>query len=101
MNKRYTIGVIIGNANSPHTRTFMRGVYDAAKKMNVNVIFFLGVHMANYYHEYFGNDMERRHDFQHNVVYDYANLADVDGLIIAYGSLGIFLEDKNKKKNLQ
>ena len=101
MNKRYTIGVIIGNANSPHTRTFMRGVYDAAKKMNVNVIFFLGVHMANYYHEYFGNDMERRHDFQHNVVYDYANLADVDGLIIAYGSLGIFLEDKNKKKFLK
>lgn len=97
MDKRYTIGVIIGNANSPHTRTLMRGICDAAKKMNVNVIFFLGVHMANYYHEYFGDDMENRHDFQYNVVYDYANLADVDGLIIAYGSLCIFLEDKNKQ----
>ncbi len=97
MNKRYTIGVVIGNANSPHTRTLMRGICDAAKKMNVNIIFFLGVHMANYYHEYFGENMENRHDFQYNVVYDYANLADVDGLIIAYGSLCIFLEDKNKQ----
>lgn len=96
MKKRYTIGVVIGNANSPHTRTLMRGICDAAKKMNVNIIFFLGVHMANYYHEYFGENMENRHDFQYNVVYDYANLADVDGLIIAYGSLCIFLEDKNK-----
>lgn len=97
MKKRYTIGVVIGNANSPHTRTLMRGICDAAKKMNVNIIFFLGVHMANYYHEYFGENMENRHDFQYNVVYDYANLADVDGLIIAYGSLCIFLEDKNKQ----
>lgn len=101
MNKRYTIGVIIGNANSPHTRTLMRGICDAAEKMNVNIIFFLGVHMANYYHEYFGDDMENRHDFQYNVVYDYANLADVDGLIIAYGSLCIFLEDKNKQHFLE
>ena len=97
MKKRYTIGVVIGNANSPHTRTLMRGICDAAKKMNVNIIFFLGVHMANYYHEYFGENMENRHDFQYNVVYDYANLADVDGLIIAYGSLCIFLEDKNRQ----
>lgn len=97
MKKRYTIGVVIGNANSPHTRTLMRGICDAAKRMDVNIIFFLGVHMANYYHEYFGENMENRHDFQYNVVYDYANLADVDGLIIAYGSLCIFLEDKNKQ----
>ena len=101
MDRRYTIGVIIGNANSPHTRTLMRGICDAAEKMGVNVIFFLGVHMANYYHEYFGEDMENRHDFQYNVVYDYANLADVDGLIIAYGSLGIFLEDKNRQHFLE
>lgn len=97
MKKKYTIGVVIGNANSPHTKTLMRGICDAAEKMNVNILFFLGVHMANYYHEYFGENMEKRHDFQYNVVYDYANLSDVDGLIIAYGSLCIFLEDKNKQ----
>ncbi len=97
MKKRYTIGVIIGNANSPHTRTLMKGITDAAQKMNVNIIFFLGVHMASYYYEYYGENMDDRHDFQYNVVYDYANIANVDGLIIAYGSLCIFLEDKNKE----
>lgn len=100
MEKRYTIGVVIGNANSPHTKTLMRGICDAAEKMNVDIIFFLGVHMANYYHDYFGDKMENRHDFQYNVVYDYAKLADVDGLIIAFGSLGIFMEDKSKQRFL-
>ena len=101
MKKRYTIGVIIGNANSPHTRTLMRGISDAGKKMNVNVIFFLGVHMASYYYEYFEENMDEIHDFQYNVVYDYANIASVDGLIIAYGSLCPFLEDKNKAHFLE
>lgn len=97
MEKRFTIGVIIGNVNSPHVRTLMRGICNAAKKMNVNIIFFLGVHMSDYYREYFGDNREGHYDFQYNVVYDYANLADVDGVVIAYGSLGIFLEDRNRK----
>lgn len=96
MGKHLKIGVIIGNANAPHTRNLMRGICDAAKSMDVNVVFFLGVHMANYYHEYFGEKMENRHDFQYNIVYDYAKIVDVDGLIIAYGSLGFYLEDKDK-----
>ncbi len=97
MKKRYTFGVLIGNANSPHAKTMMWGISDAAKKMDVDIIFFLGVHMADYYYEYFGEDKERSHDYQYNVVYDYANLADIDGLIVAYGTLCIFLEDTNKE----
>ena len=100
MKKRYTIGVVIGNANSPHTKTLMRGIYDAAEKKDVNVIFFLGVHMANYYHAYFGDSMGNRFDYQHNVVYDYSRLSDVDGLIISYGSLCIFLEQADRQKFL-
>ena len=93
--KRYTIGVLIGNANSPHTRSLMRGVHDAAEKLNVNVMFYLGVHMAYYYRDYFGNEVDSSYDYQYNVVYDYALLGDVDAIIISYGSLGIFLEDQN------
>ena len=40
--KRYTIGVMIGNANSPHTMNLMQGIFHAAKSMDVNVLFFLG-----------------------------------------------------------
>lgn len=43
MEKRYTIGVMIGNANSPHTMNLMQGIFHAAKSMDVNVLFFLGV----------------------------------------------------------
>lgn len=42
MEKRYTIGVMIGNANSPHTMNLMQGIFHAAKSMDVNVLFFLG-----------------------------------------------------------
>lgn len=42
MEKRYTIGVMIGNANSPHTMNLMQGIFYAAKSMDVNVLFFLG-----------------------------------------------------------
>lgn len=98
MSKKLTIGVLIGNANSPHAKTLMRGIYDAVEKMDVNVIFFLGVHMTSYFREYLGTGTENRYDYQYNVVYDYAKLSDVDGLIISYGSLGIFLEDKDKDR---
>lgn len=95
MKKRLTIGVMIGNANSPHAKTLMRGIYDAAEKMDVNIIFFLGVHMTSYFREYLGTGTDKRFDYQYNVVYDYAHLSDVDGLIISYGSLSIFLEDND------
>ena len=42
MEKRYTIGVMIGNANSPHTMNLMQGIFHAAQSMDVNVLFFLG-----------------------------------------------------------
>ena len=42
MEKRYTIGVMIGNANSPHTMNLMQCIFHAAKSMDVNVLFFLG-----------------------------------------------------------
>ena len=42
MEKRYTIGVMIGNANSPHTMNLMQGIFHAAKSMDVKVLFFLG-----------------------------------------------------------
>lgn len=98
MNKKLTIGVLIGNANSPYTKALMKGIYNAAEKMDVNIIFFLGVHMTSYFREYLGTGTENQYDYQYNVVYDYVRLSDVDGLIISYGSLGIFLEDNNKER---
>ena len=57
MKKRYTIGVMIGNANSPHTMDLMQGIFHAAQSMDVNVILFLGIHSSYYYKSYFGEDL--------------------------------------------
>ena len=37
-NKRLTIGVLIGNANSPHAKMLMKGIYDVAKKMTAEEV---------------------------------------------------------------
>ena len=60
MEKRYTIGVMIGNANSPHTMNLMQGIFHAAKSMDVNVLFFFS---SYYYKSYFGEeDVYKRQD---------------------------------------
>ncbi|MDD2981190.1 MAG: GGDEF domain-containing protein [Hespellia sp.] len=96
MNDVFTIGVLIGNANSPHTMDLMQGIYRASKKLNVNLLFFLGIHSRYYYRSYFGENPGDDYDYQFNIVYDYAWLGKVDALIISYGSLCIFLEGNNK-----
>ena len=96
MKKHYTVGVLIGNANSPHTMKFMEGIYQCAASMNVNVVYLLGIHSSFYYRSYFGEDTRDDFDYQFNVVYDYADLTDADALIIAYGTLHIFLENQKK-----
>lgn len=96
MAERFTIGVLIGNANSPHTMDMMRGIYHSAEKLQVNVLFFLGIHSQYYYRSYFGNDTGDDYDYQFNVVYDYTQFGKVDALIISYGTLCIFLENEDK-----
>ena len=101
-NRRITIGVLIGNADSPHTRGLIRGISRAAQHMDVNVILYLGMHTGSYYRTVFGeqNTTESIYDYQMNVVYDYALLGGVDALIIAYGSLDIYLEHNDREQFL-
>ena len=96
MKEKITIGVLIGNANSPHTLDLMQGIHQAARKENINVIFFLGVHSSYYYVSYYGSDMDDDYDYQFYTVYDYSSLTHADALIITYGSLGMYLEENDK-----
>ena len=86
MEKRYTIGVMVGNANSPHTMDLMQGIFHTAQSMDVNIVFFLGIHSSYYYKSYFGEDIEDDFDYQFNVVYDYQAFADIDAWITLYFS---------------
>ena len=94
--RKYTIGVLIGNANSDHVRNIMNGITNVAEKIDVNIIFYLSYHMA-YYYNIFSGEKTSADDFdnQASVVYDYAGIGDVDALIFTFGSLTIFLKDTN------
>ncbi len=100
MGKRLTIGAVIGNANSPHTRDIMNGIQNAADQFDLNVVYLLGVHMESTFSAYFENKVDYGFDYQYNVVYDYALLADCDALIISYGSICIFLDNLDKREFL-
>ncbi len=102
LDKRLTIGVLIGNASSPHTVALMKGIQEAAARADVNVIFYLGIHTTDYYRYVFTADSgEDNYDYQCNVVYDYAWLGRADALIVSYGSLCIFLEKNDRQAFLR
>lgn len=93
--KKYTIGVLIGNAEAEHIKNLMRGMNKAAESLNINIIFYLSYHMT-YYNDVFTNDkVDADYDYQASVIFDYALMGDVDALIFTFGSLTIFLEDKD------
>lgn len=101
MKNSFTIGVLIGNANSPYTLNLMQGIYHASEKLHMNAVYFMGVRSTCYYHSYFVDHAEEDYDYQFNIVYDYVGLGNVDALIISYGSVCVFLDKNNKSEFLK
>jgi len=96
--KKYTIGVLIGNANSDHVKNIMNGMTTVAEELNINLIFYLSYHMGFYYSIFSREKPDVNFDYQSSIVFDYALIGDVDAIIFTYGSLTIFLDDKNLDK---
>lgn len=91
-NKNFTIGVILGNANSPHTAETIKGIKEAASELSINIICYTGVHSSYFFKEYFSLRQDEDFDYQASCVYDYIELTAVDALIISYGTLAVFLD---------
>lgn len=100
-NKNYTIGIILGNANSPHTAETIKGVKAAARELNVNIMCYTGVHSSYFFKEYFNSRQDEDFDYQASCVYDYIDLTAVDGLVISYGTLAVFLSEKEINRALK
>jgi len=92
--KRYTIGVLIGNANSPHTIDTLKGIRIAAEKMGCNIVSFVGVRSSYFYRDYFENENIEDYDYQSVCIYDYDKLCGIDAYIVSYGTLSVFLSEK-------
>jgi len=97
MKKNLTIGVMSGNVNSPHTLEVMNGVIDAAKELNVNILFFVGAHSSYYFKDYFAKQNRIDFDFQSACVFEYSKLCELDGIIAVHGTLSLYLNDAEIK----
>ncbi len=94
--RRKRIGVFIGNADAYHTRTELRGMYDAAAKSGVDIIVFSGNQI-----EYCFFDVDEiESDFNHYIeaMHDYVRVLNIDALIICFESHTIFMDADFKKK---
>lgn len=96
MRKRFTIGVLLGNAHTSHPKGLIKGICNRVHSEDVKVVFFLGTQTNIFYREMLRED----YDYQYNTIYDYAMLGKIDALIIAYGSLCIFREDSSLEEFL-
>ena len=95
--KIYNIGVIMGNVYTAHPKELLHGIYDAAAKLPVNLQMFLGTQSNAFYRTMSNVASQENYDRQFNSVYDFALFGGLDALIIAYGTLCVFLNDDEKE----
>lgn len=96
VNKKVTVGVLVGKALTYHPQELVQGIYQAAKDYDANVIYILGTQRTQDDDalKEFGDTGQ--YDYQINTLYDYPNLAGVDVLIISYGTIGVHLSVNDK-----
>ena len=90
MKKRCTIGVIIGNANSPHAKNIIAGINRAAEENGVNLLYFVNVRSTYVDQLYYENGSVPISQ-QFNPIYEYAEYTRADVLIMTYGTMRIFM----------
>jgi diguanylate cyclase (GGDEF)-like protein len=79
--------------NTNYPKTMLKGIYEAAKNEAINLTFFLGTQSSFFYKKMLEDKDTDDYDYQYNTIYDYANLANMDVLIISYGSFSVFLKE--------
>lgn len=102
MERRKTVGVLMGNALSMYGRELVEGMKQAAHDKDVNILFYLGFQGDAYR---MGNiekltEKQQNGDYQASAVYDYVSFGDVDALVIAYGFLSMRFEGHDKESFL-
>lgn len=95
--KRFSIGILIGGVHTYFPKEIIRGIIMAAKELDVDVTFFLGTQSEGFFHNLLGETKNNAYDYQFNTVYDYSLLSGLDGMIINYGTLGIYMADNDIK----
>ncbi|MCX7820056.1 MAG: substrate-binding domain-containing protein [Brevinematales bacterium] len=75
---RFTFGVLINQIEGEYQQFICKGINDAAIEKNVNILFFVGGTIGNFFEGDEGN----------NLTYELAKTNVLDGLIVCSGSIG-------------
>jgi diguanylate cyclase (GGDEF)-like protein len=96
--KRYNIAVLMGGIQTYLPQQLLIGIHDAAVEMDVNISYFLAINTKMIFRNMIGKDIGNVYDYQLNTIYDYSLLSGADGVIINYGSIGIYLDQSDPGK---
>lgn len=92
-----TIGVLPGNVNAEHVMQIMHGICLEAEQHDVRIVSFMGIRSSDYDRTELGGDPASfLYDYQADVIYDYAALPDIDGLIISRSMIEGFMSEKSR-----
>lgn len=95
--RRKTIAVMVGGIMDDFTKLICRGAMQAAKQMDVNIVTLPG----KYLNRDLSDNPEIMYEYQFGSIFSYAKPENVDGIIVAAGSIGCFTDEANIKKMLQ
>ena len=87
---RKTIAIIIGNAISSYSIEMMEGFQACARRENLNLVFFTGPYLSNYYKDILTGSFSWDYEYQFHTIYDYVHYLKPDAIIVAYGLLSTF-----------
>lgn len=99
-NKRYTIGIMLGDIQSDYSEDLISGFYTCAKEEDVNLLFLMGPQVPLYCSDILSSNDNGHYRYQFDTIYDYVHFSKLDALIIAYGSLSLSTRSGNPEQFL-
>lgn len=94
--ERITIGVLVGGIMDYFTIGICRGVAQMARTFDVDVVVLPG----KYVNRDMSGDKELTYEYQFNTIFQYAKIPQIQGIIVAEGSIGCFSNEEAMREML-
>lgn len=92
-NKKINIGLFVGDLKNDFDSAVCKGVMQGAKELDANLIIFPGRYLKADYKD----KQQTRSAYQYNTIFSYANVQNIDVLIVLLGTMGTFLNPEEKR----
>ncbi len=95
--KRLTVGVLVSGIMDDFTVSICRGVMQAAKASDVNVVVLSG----KYLDRDLSQNIELMYEYQFNTIFSYAKKDNLDALVVAADCIGCFTTKERMKEMMK